>query len=119
MKKEEAVKALKRIRDEAMNEFVGELEDYEAFDVAIESLKAQEWIPVSEKLPEEEGSYLITSNMADELKEVLETFYIPASNMADGMPYWDYSGVIAWMPLPEPYKAESEDKEWQGGGSNK
>jgi hypothetical protein len=24
---------------------------------------------------------------------------------------WNDEGVIAWMPLPEPYKAESEDKE--------
>lgn len=29
---------------------------------------------------------------------------------------YDYrttSRIVAWMPLPEPYKAESEDKEWE------
>ena len=35
----EAIEALKRIRDEAMNEFVGDWADYEAFNVAIEALK--------------------------------------------------------------------------------
>lgn len=39
MTNEEAIEALKRIRDEAMNEFIGDCADYEAFSVAIKALK--------------------------------------------------------------------------------
>ena len=39
MTNKEAIEALKRIRDEAMNEFIGDWADYEAFSVAIKVLK--------------------------------------------------------------------------------
>lgn len=39
MSNQEAIEALKRIRDEAMNEFIGDWADYEAFSVAIKALK--------------------------------------------------------------------------------
>lgn len=39
MTNKEAIKALKRIRKEASNEFIGNWEDYEAFDIAIKALK--------------------------------------------------------------------------------
>lgn len=42
MTNEEAIKALKRIRDEAINNFVGDWQDYEAFDIAIEALTDHE-----------------------------------------------------------------------------
>lgn len=59
----------------------------------------QRWIPVTEKLPED-GTYLCT--LAGELVGQEEPF--------TGMCYiengeWDEDDcVIAWMPLPEPYK---------------
>ena len=39
MTNKEAIEALKRIRDEATNEFIGDWADYEAFDIAIKALK--------------------------------------------------------------------------------
>ena len=63
-----------------------------------------EWIPCSERLPESDKKVLVQT------KDGL---------MTDGRwtgDIWfttdDYScyKVVAWMPLPEPYKAESEDK---------
>ena len=39
MSNKEAIEALKRIRDEAIENFIGEWSDYEAFDIAIKALK--------------------------------------------------------------------------------
>lgn len=58
------------------------------------------WIPVSERLPEKNGAYLITGRQGAVNKQ----------RYHDGHWYGNWS-VLAWMPLPEPYKAESEDKE--------
>jgi hypothetical protein len=52
------------------------------------------WIPVSERLPEKADLYLV--NFDD------GAYHLAYFNNGA----CDYSGVIAWMPLPEPYKAE-------------
>ena len=57
------------------------------------------WIPVSERLPEKNGEYLITGRQGAVNKR----------RYHDGHWYGNWS-VLAWMPLPEPYR-ESEDKE--------
>ena len=65
------------------------------------------WIPVSERLPSESGNYLIT--VADlrlghigEHTVTMADFYVKAKK-------WNsIVDVLAWMPLPEPYKPESE-----------
>ena len=57
------------------------------------------WIPVSEKLPEENGGYLVT----------VKRGYVTTALWVGNAENW--KEVTAWMPLPEPYKAESEDKE--------
>ena len=56
------------------------------------------WIPVSERLPEKNGEYLITGRQGAVNKR----------RYHDGHWYGNWS-VLAWMPLPEPYR-ESEDK---------
>ena len=74
------------------------------------------WIPVGERLPEENGQYLITVKYKPEAD--YENIYAEHGEWIDGR--WDMfcfghcgevEGIVAWMPLPEPYKAESEDKE--------
>jgi len=62
----------------------------------------QKWIPVSELLPEENEEVLVTFKSDDEIR-VYNCKYF------DNSPWWK-NYVIAWMPLPEPYKAESEDE---------
>ena len=75
----------------------------EAYKMAIKALEQQpRWIPVYEKLPEQEGWYLISLGG--------KTY-----GGADVDMYckgWVKYGthVLAWMPLPEPYE-ESEDAE--------
>lgn len=60
------------------------------------------WIPVTERLPKIGQRILVTYNQEDEVKIDI-TNYTKRGFLL--------SVVKAWMPLPEPYKAESEDKE--------
>ena len=64
------------------------------------------WIPCSEMLPEEEADVLLSLRSLD----VYTGFRANAEGCfyIDGDGYVEYENVIAWMPLPEPYK-ESED----------
>ena len=80
-------------------------------DIAIKTLSQHRWIPVSERLPEEETDVLICNENGDiELSrgsystEVKNDFIWYTSG-------WRFGKVIAWMPLPEPYKVERSDKE--------
>ena len=73
----------------------------EALDMAIESLEQTKWIPVSEKLPEI-GQYILCSLI--KAKDVKHRVIICEYKREV---WWSY--VTAWMPLPEPYKGESEE----------
>ena len=63
----------------------------------IYDIEYSRWIPVSERLPEEDGLYLVYTE---------EQPFV--CSFKDGEFFIDE--VIAWMPLPEPYKAEGNDK---------
>lgn len=84
---------------------------------------SNDWIPCSERLPEEDGQYYVTNSYLD-VGILNFANDLNASNMYDfldeeyyGRPGWykcdseygDYKidDVIAWMPCPEPYKPES------------
>lgn len=62
----------------------------------------EKWIPCSKWLPEENGHYLITAKYGTGLYVTCDDYYVYG---------WDDWGedVIAWMPLPEPYKGEDDD----------
>lgn len=67
----------------------------------------QRWIPCSERLPEESGRYLI-SVLDGVGRRITVAPYQPrykAWTMTGRMAYWK---VIAWMPLPEPYRGEEK-----------
>ena len=125
MTREEAIKELKI-------EFVGEYDrQREAKNIAIKALeqepKTGRWIPVSERLPEERDWYLAVF-------EEVDTGFIGLPYIADYLigthtiyttedgwiihnctdieggasEYYKKLRCVAWHPLPEPYKAESE-----------
>ena len=68
----------------------------------------QQWIPCSERLPEHGGRYLIS--VLDGInRRTTVAPYLPrckAWAMNGRMAYWK---VIAWLPLPEPYREEEQD----------
>lgn len=103
---EEAISTIETAKGEC--EWNAPLDYQIAFDMAIEALEKQsKWIPVSERLPEEGKDVLITILLRNGVKAVEK------SKRAD-VTMWRGFGrdvnVIAWMPLPEPYKKEGEEE---------
>lgn len=131
MKREEAIKDLDIIRfnphwDELVNEEYWE----ELMEMAITALQNQPvWIPVSERLPEERDSIFAKFKGTDKWKKGMfektsSTVIVTVcsddgsrrtttANTIDGRWKTDIilSGdeVIAWMPLPEPYRESEVD----------
>lgn len=61
------------------------------------------WIPVSERLPEEDGKYMVTIHGYGWNGK---TFTSVSVAECIGKLWVGNNGVIAWMPLPEHYKGE-------------
>lgn len=93
----------------------------------IELLAHTRWIPVSERLPIEEFKQgrkegwvydlypCLVTRTASHSRENPNRIYV-AKHYFDGEDFLNNGGdicneVLAWMPLPEPYKTESEGKE--------
>lgn len=84
----------------------------EAYDMAIKALEEPErkWIPCSERLPEDGENVLVTYKTTDKIH--------PCQYHDDGSrnPWYSYidqcrahmNVVLAWMPLPEPYREDGE-----------
>ena len=53
------------------------------------------WIPVTERLPEESGEYLVA---------IGSMLYFSWFYKSDGVWSFKNADITAWMPLPEPYK---------------
>ena len=71
------------------------------------------WIPVSERLPEERGIYLVTEKVfAIDDRNHRGKFKIKTEQVGFYDGKWDrayFFEVIAWQPLPEPYKEGGEE----------
>ena len=104
MTREEAIKIL----EEEAEFLYGGDEPYNkiAFDMAIEALKDRpqgDWIPCSERLPSEKGWYLITVQGMNRFADMV--YYYGNSEWAE---ISSKQKVIAWMPLPKPYREDGE-----------
>lgn len=105
-----------------------------ALNMAITALKAQEWIPCSERMPEHSYTkrFWLTVKLDDgTITTLIGTWGAWGGNNGsksyDAFDCWKDTminggiyrlsqpvpkeQVLAWMPLPEPYKSESVDKE--------
>lgn len=118
MTREEALKILDTIPTQS--------EQVDALEMAIKALEQiQEWTPVSEP-PKESGDYLVTLKITenvscvDKLSYSLDLYSVDKYDFAgekrpgwyDFSSEWGYyevNNVVAWMPSPEAYKAESEE----------
>lgn len=103
----------------------------EAYGYVIKALEQKRWIPVSEKLPENDGDYLLFGKVVED--DTQDTFIGTYDACAEKFGYWEnyydkntlgfldselieYNKVVAWMHLPEPYTNNvkgSEDEEWK------
>jgi hypothetical protein len=59
------------------------------------------WIPMMKRLPKEDGNYLVSGKWGSGKESVGECEF----SVEDGyfQTAWNFD-VLAWMPLPEPYK---------------
>ena len=68
--------------------------------------KVSEWISVEEELPKEKGEYLVTYHPCYRDDIATQFCYVGIDNFR-GKTSWTkskYQKVIAWQPLPEPFK---------------
>lgn len=109
MKREEAIRDLDIIRfNPHWDEFVNEEYWQELMEMAITALQNQPvWIPVSERLPEESGSYLTWVRYDNE-----EFMSIEDIDCEGILKEWNFTGkVLYWMLLPEPYQGSESHKQ--------
>ena len=102
---EKAIYVMKNIKH-LLVDVIGNKNNEKELDMAISALEHQlngGWIPVSERLPKEDGNYLVTMKH----KEFNQT-RVTSMDFNGEFLFNDYFEkawweVTAWQPLPEPY----------------
>ena len=108
MTTDECIEILKTIEKDRCTPIIPAYE-HDAIEMAIEALKREQWIPCSERLPEEDVPVLVQKDCSC----LVDEHYGRAVGEYNGFKYWTveddfYAEPIAWMPLPEPYKENNK-----------
>jgi len=64
---------------------------------------AQRWVPCSERLPEKDGLYIV-SVINDRNRRYSKTCWYHGHEK-----WFARQDVVAWMPLPEPYRKDGDE----------
>lgn len=62
-------------------------------------IEANEWIPIDERLPDVDVDVLVTTTCGDIRVD-------RRSSLLDDFAWFNSSRVVAWMPLPNPYRKD-------------
>lgn len=83
---------------------------------AIEVINSRRWVPCSERLPEDNRQVLIYAMSVhyalakyDEMREADGTYKKQWVTFDAWKPFYTIKEVIAWMPLPEPYREDEAE----------
>lgn len=103
--KEDAINAVNRYRTSIM--------DTKRAIYALPS--AQQWIPCSERLPMVYDMYLVTEQNFGGKEDARRHEIVTHTSYYYGNHRWtdrfyanDVSNIVAWMPLPKPYREDGE-----------
>ena len=99
--------------DKALNMAIEALKEHESvaksLNDAVELIhklrKKNEWIPCSERLPKEEERVLVCSDKGD-IEISMGCMFDSTGEFEWYTSGWKFGTVVAWMPLPEPFKGE-------------
>ena len=103
MSKEDAILWIKNIINDIGSPRHSDLWGYEEALYEIQKLlkedSAQQWIPCSERLPDQNGKYLVVGRQK-------------AINILkfDGGRWYGKWGIVAWMPLPDCYQGDGNNE---------
>lgn len=86
----------------ALVAFIKNMENVPAADIE------PKWIPCSERLPEEEGQYLVSGKWANKDEEIWICEFVLLCNIRGWCNKADRPVVQAWMSLPSPYRSGDE-----------
>lgn len=87
------------------------------YEEMIKPLKREicEWIPVSERLPNTNGIYIVTRRRSDgfECLNLTDACYFDETSIQHDDTRVNHerkylTDILAWMPLPEPYREDGE-----------
>ncbi len=79
----------------------------DSIDMAIKALEQTRWIPVSERLPEDNTLVLVTVKVRNRKPKVRSGYYYMDGHFhIDNGDSWESRDkeLLAWMPLPKPYE---------------
>ena len=107
-------KLIKELSKNSVFEKITNAEGKNVFEIIEEQPQVGGWIPVTERLPEDEYGVLATVNGKHNNTTFIDALEIAEYDsdegwIIEGYLDWINPDVTAWMPLPEPYK-ESEQE---------
>ena len=107
IRREDAIKAINKAldRETLLYGFVRKT----AIDAIIQVPSAdrpQEWIPCSEREPKGQGYYICTCKDGSKYKRASAVKWSNGWQLTGARAYWV---VLAWMPLPQPWKGADDD----------